>query len=139
MVDGKLREPKRVDWVRGAAMMIRRDLWDRLCGFDERFFLYLEDVDLCYRVWQLGWEVWYLPSAEVLHLLGGSTRKFYFRAETHHHFSMLKFFVKRYNLPFWVYIILFGGMGLHLWWVFFVGMLRNLISSSFKGWEEEAC
>jgi N-acetylglucosaminyl-diphospho-decaprenol L-rhamnosyltransferase len=70
-------EPRGVvttDWVSGAAMMIRRDAWDVVGGFDERFFLYMEDVDLCLRVRAAGWTVGIVPAAQVVHAGGGSQR-----------------------------------------------------------------
>lgn len=63
-----------VDWANGACLMIRKALFDRLGGLDERFFMYFEDVDLCRRVEQLGYRVRHVAEAEVVHLLGGSSR-----------------------------------------------------------------
>ena len=51
----------------GAAMAIRRDVWDALGGFDDRYFAYYEDADLSLRCWQRGWSVRYVPSAVVAH------------------------------------------------------------------------
>jgi GT2 family glycosyltransferase len=65
-------EPRRVDWVTGACLLIRRELFDRLGGFDEAFFLYSEEVDLLYRARELGAETWYDPAAEVVHVWGGT-------------------------------------------------------------------
>jgi GT2 family glycosyltransferase len=56
-----------VDWVMGAAMLIRRDAFDRIGGFDERYFLYWEDADLCRRLRQIGWSTRYVPRAIVRH------------------------------------------------------------------------
>ncbi len=65
-------EAARVDWLTGACLLVRRDLYERLGGFDEDFFLYSEEVDLLYRARQLGAETWYDPAAEVEHVWGGS-------------------------------------------------------------------
>ena len=62
------RAPSPVDWVTGAAMLIRREAFDSVGGWDERFFLYLEDTDFCRRLAQAGWETWYLPEARMRHL-----------------------------------------------------------------------
>jgi GT2 family glycosyltransferase len=61
------------DWVSGACMLVCRSLYERLGGFDERFFLYCEDTDLCVRVWEAGRRVRYEPAAEVHHVGGASS------------------------------------------------------------------
>jgi hypothetical protein len=63
---------QRVDWLTGACLLVRRDLFERLGGFDEAFFLYSEEVDLLFRAAKLGAETWYDPAAEVLHVWGGT-------------------------------------------------------------------
>jgi GT2 family glycosyltransferase len=65
-----------VDWVSGAAMMLRRETANRVGGFDEQFFLYYEDVDLCRAVRGLGLGVVYLAEAEIAHTGGHSTGQF---------------------------------------------------------------
>jgi GT2 family glycosyltransferase len=57
----------------GAAMLVRRDAFEQAGGFDERYFAYFEDADLCWRFWERGYSVRYQPSARVLHAYGGST------------------------------------------------------------------
>lgn len=56
-----------VDWVTGAAMMIRRAAIDKVGPMDERFFFYFEDVDWCRRFWENGWRITYLPEAQMTH------------------------------------------------------------------------
>ena len=68
-----VEETSEVDWVLGAAMMIRRDLIIKSGGFDESFFLYSEEEDVCYRLIKSGWKVIYLPSAKIAHFGGHST------------------------------------------------------------------
>jgi N-acetylglucosaminyl-diphospho-decaprenol L-rhamnosyltransferase len=63
-----------VDWVPGAFALVRRDLFDQLGGFDERFFLYYEEVDLCRRIHAAGYRVQYWPELRVQHIGGVSAR-----------------------------------------------------------------
>jgi GT2 family glycosyltransferase len=65
--------PRRVDWVSGACLMIRRNTLDAIGLLDESFFMFGEEVDLCYRAAQAGWENCLVPSSPVLHIGAGST------------------------------------------------------------------
>ncbi|MEO8324871.1 MAG: glycosyltransferase family 2 protein, partial [Nitrospirota bacterium] len=65
-------EAEPVAWVSGAFLCCRRAIWNEIGGFDEQFFLYYEDVDLCLRVSEAGWEVWHVPDAVVEHQSGAS-------------------------------------------------------------------
>ena len=65
--------PTAVDAVSGACAMIRRDLFQRLAGFSDEYFMYSEDLDLCYRVTQEGLRCYYVPGAVVVHYGGAST------------------------------------------------------------------
>ncbi len=56
-----------VDWVTGCGMLVRRDCWERLAGFDPDFFLYYEDADFCARARQIGWDVAYDPTLSLRH------------------------------------------------------------------------
>ncbi len=67
-------QPRVVPWVLGAALAIRRRAFDSVRGFDESFFLYWEEVDLCYRLGRAGWEIHFAPGAVVTHYGGASTR-----------------------------------------------------------------
>jgi GT2 family glycosyltransferase len=66
--------PSAVDEVSGAAMLVRREAMERVGGLDESFAWGYEDVDLCRRVKQAGWEVHYFPGAKIKHEWGGSRR-----------------------------------------------------------------
>jgi N-acetylglucosaminyl-diphospho-decaprenol L-rhamnosyltransferase len=68
-------EARRVDWLTGACVLVRRDLFEQLGGFDEQFFLYSEEVDLLYRSSQLGAETWFDPAAAVVHVWGGTAAR----------------------------------------------------------------
>jgi len=63
-----------IAWVLGASMIVRRDAWVNVGGFDEDFFLYGEEQDLCLRLRKAGWRVGYVPDASVLHWGGKSER-----------------------------------------------------------------
>jgi len=58
----------RVDWLLGAAMLVRREAYEEVGGWDERFFLYLEDTDFCRRLGGRGWECWYVPEVAMRHV-----------------------------------------------------------------------
>jgi GT2 family glycosyltransferase len=68
------RQAAPVDWVPGAFSIIRRSALDISGGFDERFFLYYEEVDLCRRIAQAGYEVWYWPDVVIEHIGGASSK-----------------------------------------------------------------
>ena len=70
---GPYDRPRTAPWVLGAALALRREAFEAVGGFDPAFFLYGEEVDLCYRLWQAGWEVHYTPEATVMHVGGSST------------------------------------------------------------------
>ena len=63
-----------VDWVMGASMLVRREPFDLVGGFDQRYFLYWEDADLCRRLRERGWSTRYVPGARVIHSGGASAK-----------------------------------------------------------------
>jgi GT2 family glycosyltransferase len=64
-----------VDWVTGAAMMVRKEVVDQVGGLDDGYFMYSEELDWCRRIRQAGWEIAYTPDAEVVHYGGKSSEK----------------------------------------------------------------
>ncbi|MBN1584957.1 glycosyltransferase family 2 protein [Candidatus Uhrbacteria bacterium] len=67
MRDYDHRSIRPVEWIQGSAMMLPRSVWKRLGGFDDRFWLYFEDVDLCRRTWLSGRDIHYLPEVTIRH------------------------------------------------------------------------
>ncbi len=64
-----------VDWLVGAAFVVRREVLDELGGLDERYFMYSEELDLCRRATGQGWQIWYTPATSVIHQEGQSSRQ----------------------------------------------------------------
>ena len=67
LLEERPEEPVPADWMLAAFLLLRREMIDELGGFDERFRMYGEDIDLCYRAAKAGWERWYVPQAVVTH------------------------------------------------------------------------
>jgi N-acetylglucosaminyl-diphospho-decaprenol L-rhamnosyltransferase len=95
--DWEHQQETEVDWVSGCFMAVRRKTFEDLGGFDERYFMYVEDVDFCWRARQAGWTVRYIPTGEVFHHIGMSSQAVPARMVFHHHASMLRFHRKTYR------------------------------------------
>jgi GT2 family glycosyltransferase len=86
-----------VDAVNGAFMLIRRAALDEVGLFDEGFWMYMEDLDLCYRFAEAGWTTWYEPGATVVHIKAGASGRFRKpRLNYAFHYGMLRFYRKHY-------------------------------------------
>jgi N-acetylglucosaminyl-diphospho-decaprenol L-rhamnosyltransferase len=85
-----------VDWVQGAAMLIRRDVYTQLGGLDEGYFMYSEELDWCRRLNMAGWQVMYLPTAVVVHYQGKSSEQA--SVQRHINFNRAKLrYVRKYH------------------------------------------
>jgi N-acetylglucosaminyl-diphospho-decaprenol L-rhamnosyltransferase len=89
--------PRDVDWVSGAAIWLRRDALDAIGGWDEQFFMYAEDADLCWRLRGARRRIAYEPGGEVVHVHGASTARHPYRMIVEHHRSLLRFARKRWT------------------------------------------
>jgi len=102
-----------MDWVSGAVMMLRRQVWDATGGFDPAYFLYYEDIDLCLRARRAGWEVGVVPQATAIHESGGSqwrpgtrsrVERIYFQSQAHyfrtHHGRLAELFLRLVRFPY---------------------------------------
>ncbi|MHB1188690.1 MAG: glycosyltransferase family 2 protein [Thiobacillus sp.] len=85
--------PMAVDWVAGMFMLFRVEAFRDIGGFDDRFFLYYEDVDICARLWKAGWKVMLHPGVSVIHAAQRSSRRNP-RYMAWHLSSMARYFVK---------------------------------------------
>ncbi|MBA3723915.1 MAG: glycosyltransferase family 2 protein [Candidatus Levybacteria bacterium] len=75
LVDRSPERIEKVDWVKGSLLMMRREVFTELAGFDEKIFMYTEDMELCYRAKLAGHAVYFYPDVQVLHKDQGSTNK----------------------------------------------------------------
>jgi GT2 family glycosyltransferase len=91
--------PCKVDWISGACMLLRAEAWHQVAGFDPDFFLYFEDVDLCRRLTDTGWTVYYQPEAQVTHLKGKSSEQIASRVEVWYRMGQLRYYSKHNPLP----------------------------------------
>jgi N-acetylglucosaminyl-diphospho-decaprenol L-rhamnosyltransferase len=96
-LDADPRRPRDVDWVSGAAVWLRREALATVGGWDERYFMYVEDVDLCWQLRQRGWRVAYEPDAVITHVQGATTAKHPYRMIAEHHRSLYRFASKRWR------------------------------------------
>lgn len=85
-----------VGWLSGSCLLVRGAAFSDIAGFDERYFMYMEDVDLGDRLGKAGWQNVYVPSAEVLHAKGHSTGRDPARNLAAHHVSTYTFLADRY-------------------------------------------
>jgi GT2 family glycosyltransferase len=69
---GQYNDSKEIFWASGAALFIKRNCWDECGGFDERFFAHMEEIDLCWRLKNMGLKVMYCAQSEVYHVGGGT-------------------------------------------------------------------
>jgi N-acetylglucosaminyl-diphospho-decaprenol L-rhamnosyltransferase len=99
---------RQVDWVAGASMIVRRQVFETAGLMDEKYFLYFEEVDFCIAAKNAGWTCWYVPESRVVHYVGQSsgvtdTKRKAKRRPTYWFDSRRRFFVKNYG---WNYAIL---------------------------------
>ncbi len=90
--------PRSVDVLLGACLLLRRDALDEAGVLDEIFFMYSEEVDLCYRLHQKGWELSWIPEAEIVHYGGQSTAKIAPEMFLELYRSKVRYFHKHYGM-----------------------------------------
>lgn len=95
---------EKVDWVKGGLLMIRRDVFEELKGFDEKIFMYTEDMELCYRSHLAGKEVYFYPDVRVLHKDQGSSSKTFAIVNI---YKNLLYFYKKHRSPFEYHLLKF--------------------------------
>ena len=90
--------PRQVAWVSGAALAIRRSAFEMVHGFDPSFFFYYEETDLCFRLHQTGWKVFFAPVTDVVHVGGASSRSQQTQLTVQLYASLAHFYRQHYTL-----------------------------------------
>ncbi len=109
-------EVTEVDAISGSFMMVRRETYQQVGPLDERFFMYVEDLDWCYRVKKAGWKIYYVPETKIVHYKGASSEKGDRETLVLFYRAMLQFVQKHFRgrylfLPQW---FLISGIGIRL-------------------------
>ena len=89
--------PQRVDYVEGACMLVNKSKYFEVGGLDEQYFMYAEDVELCYAMKKHGWQVWYHPGAKVVHVGSASSKDRRPERESDLYLSRVRFFRTHYG------------------------------------------
>ena len=105
--------PVTVGWLSGACLLVRAAAWNSVGGFDERYFMFFEDVDLGDRLTKAGWHNVYVPAAQVTHLQGASWKDNPAPMIRAHHASAKLFLFDRWGA--WWQAPIRAGLGLGLW------------------------
>jgi GT2 family glycosyltransferase len=92
--------PHTCDWISGASLMVRSDVFDKIGLLDDRYFLYFEEADFCLRTRKAGWEIWFVPESRVVHLEGAATgiRNVVQRRPRYWYESRRRYFIKHYRV-----------------------------------------
>lgn len=104
-------------WLSGSCLLVRREAFDSVTGFDPRYFMYFEDVDLGDRLGRAGWLNVYVPSAEVIHIGGHATARVSARMLAEHHRSAYRYLADRYRGVAWLplRLALRAGLAARAW------------------------
>ena len=104
LADRPADTPQAVDWLVGAALMIRREVWRQVGPLDEGFFMYFEELDWCRRCRAAGWEIHYLPAAQTIHHEGKSSEQIVAARTIRFQCSKIRYSRKYYGAG-WAWII----------------------------------
>lgn len=117
-----------VDAISGSFMMMRREVYDKVGGFDEQFFMYGEDLDLCYRIQKAGYKVYYVHSTQIIHYKGESTKRSSID-ETKVFYQAMHLFVKKHlSASFLVEIILQSAIIVRRFFAY-VGKIKLILTA----------
>ncbi len=97
-----LADPYPVDWVSGGCMMVRSEIFRKMKGFDENLFMYVEDMEFCYRLKKAGYNVYYFPKTHILHVGQGSSNRSF--AIVHIYKGLLYFYKKHQSYMAYLFV-----------------------------------
>jgi len=121
--DRELDKSKEANILSGACMLIRKEAFLNINGFDESFFLYGDDIDLCIRLKNKGWKLYYLPIESVIHYKGGSLYKYSFKRIFYSHRAMFLFSKKYYSKNLILLLIIYSGIILRFIFLILISIL----------------
>lgn len=121
LLDKSPKQISRVDWVKGGLLMIRKDVFEKLKGFDEKIFMYTEDMELCYRAKLKGFQTFFFPFTYVLHAEHGSTNRTFAIVNI---YKNLLYFYKKHR-SFVEYLILKTLLLSKAYLLIFLGTITN--------------
>jgi GT2 family glycosyltransferase len=116
-------QEKEVDWVSGSSLLAKREVFEKIGLLDEIFFMYVEDVDFCYRAKKSGFLVYYFPQAIVVHQVGASTRRNRLSMQIEHHKSMYHFYRKHHHPNFLLRGVVFFSILIRLCFTIWSGLV----------------
>ncbi len=124
---------RQVGWVTGAFFMMRKEVYEKISGFDENLFMYSEEVEFCKRIKNAGYKIWYVPTIKVTHLHAASSN-----FDTSPAFVLelkgLKYYFKKYYANFYPLVKIFLIVGLILRVIAFALLLKmNRAKAYLKG------
>jgi N-acetylglucosaminyl-diphospho-decaprenol L-rhamnosyltransferase len=104
----------RTGWLSGSCMLLRREAFEAVAGFDPTYFMYCEDMDLCRRLGEAGWDNVYVPSSVITHLGGHATSRAAGPMQREHHRALFRYLSRQYAGPAYAPVRLVLGLGLLL-------------------------
>jgi len=113
-LDARLSKPGPVPWAAASCLLVTRDAFAAVEGFDEEFFLYFEDIDFCLRLGQRGYSIWYDPSVTVVHERGRSAARVRGEAAQAYRESQRRFWQKHGRR--WQSLVVAGYLGAKALW-----------------------
>ncbi len=113
------------DWIRGAVMLFKIDIFKKIGGFDEKFFLFFEDTDICLRLREKGYKTAYLPEAVFYHKLAASTKERQLKTKIIHNISMFYYIKKNMDYNFLFLSFLFIALITRLIFVFMILYIKE--------------
>ena len=119
----------RTGWLSGSCMLLRREAFDAVGGFDPSYFMYCEDMDLCRRLAEAGWDNVYVPAAVITHEGGHATSRAAGPMLREHHRALYRYLARQYSGAVWAPVRAVLGLGL---------LLRYLLAARVRSLGEGA-
>lgn len=112
---------KKVDWVSGGLMMVKKEIFEKIQGFDEHLFMYIEDMEFCYRIKKIGYTTYYYPNITAIHVGQGSSNRTFAIVNI---YKGIEYFYKKHSNQL-QYIVVVFLLKLKAILLLFIGYLTN--------------